>query len=215
MFKILNPNKAEDVPLRIQFHELRYKVFVEQLGWKNGIIVIDHKEYDEFDHQNAYALVHVNDNGKVDAGCRLTQTDSRYLLDHAADVYTGCVSDKNILPHSERYIEISRVCSDARTAPRDILGRLFACIQEYALKTKCLGAVSFSDERILVPIKRTGWNYEPLGAPVFTSTDMSLGLRLPINDFYFERIRKKVNMADEAFPQIPWPMDDEITAIYA
>ncbi|VVT12235.1 acyl-homoserine-lactone synthase [Hoeflea sp. EC-HK425] len=208
MFKLLSGRNFEaDRALFESMHRLRYRVFVEELKWPvgRGLFVENQMEFDQFDTEDAFYIVRINEAGEVDACTRLIPTNVPYLL---GDVFTEYVETQPV-PRSSSIWETSRFCADRRTAPRNIVGQLVAAMLEFGLEMDMTNYVSISDVRIEPLLVRCGWQPTRLGEPRFTGTDYAAGEIFEVSPEALAQVRLKSKINDtlltENSPMVPMP----------
>lgn len=149
-------------------HRLRHKIFIDQLHWPLGPIrSIDGMEYDQFDGPDAHYIVRINDEGVVDACCRLLSTEGPYLL---ADIFPDLI-ESGVPPRARDIWEVSRFAADTDTTPRNIVGQLVAAMLEVGTAHGLRHYVSVSDIRIEPLLRRAGWPPTRMGKTRQTTTD--------------------------------------------
>lgn len=179
-------------------HRLRHRIFVEQLKWPLGPIQsVNGLEYDQFDTPSAHYIVHLNKAAEVDACARLLSTEGPNLL---SDVFPDLVA--GIIPKRADTWEISRFCSDATSAPKNILGLLLAVVLEYGLANDVKHYVSVSDIRIEPLLRRAGWCPVRLGGTLQTTTETVAAEHFVVSPSVLQRVREKFRMPIEESLQL-------------
>lgn len=192
MLTIIGPNNCHQyLPQLSSMHRLRKHVCVDQLNWKSPYIkVISGMEFDQFDTDDAYYLVHINEHGEVDAATRLIETSQPYLL---GDIFPDLVQTIK-LPKSKKVWETSRYCVDTKNAPKSMMGILAAGMLEFALSRGITSYVSISDIRIEMLIRRYGWNPKRLGHTIDTGTDISAAEQFKVSYATYQKVCRKAGV---------------------
>lgn len=184
MLQILNPNDVNDANLLAKTHQLRYRVFVKELGWKNGITAVNQLEFDCYDHDQAFYLVDVNEHGEIDAAARLTQAvHPNVLLDSFSENITTTCSYR-----TEDIVEISRFCSDRINAPKNVMGKIIAGLLEIGFHYNLDCFVSFSNLNIARRSERFGWPVEYIGPVVMLDEKRICALKHDVNEASYKRV---------------------------
>ncbi len=192
MLKILCPNSLRDTQNLAEMHQLRYRKFVVELGWKDGISGVNQHEFDCFDHENAFYLVHVNELDKVDAVARLTQTQHPNLL---MDIFKDNIS--LVEPkRSNDVIEISRFCSDATSAPKNVMGQIIAGLLQIGLTYNIDHFVSFSNTHIKPRATRIGWPAQEIGEVIQVGKDQAVSLKHDVRAEYYDAVFQNLNLKE-------------------
>lgn len=192
-------------------HQLRHRVFVEQLQWPTDgpIMAVDGMEYDQFDNADARYVVRINDAGEVDACARLLPTTGHYLL---AEVYPELLGAHPI-PRADDVWEISRLAADNTTAPRNILGQLIAVMLEYGLEQGLRNYVSVSDIRIEPLSRRAGWEITRLGPTTDTGTDTAAAEIYRVSHEDLAAVRQKSRIRCALMMHRPVPVETRTTSL--
>lgn len=157
-----NFNRAAHAETLRSFAQLRYEVFVRQLGWplpgtKDGL------EQDDYDTPEAVYLTISNRAGDVVAGVRLLDTARACLLN---DLFSRLVQDVD-LPRSHRIYEVTRFAIDHRrerleNCP-DLRGRLLWGIQAAALALGAEKLVSVTYVHLEPMLGKAGYRFRRIG----------------------------------------------------
>jgi N-acyl-L-homoserine lactone synthetase len=187
MLKILCPDSPRDTQHLAEMHHLRYKKFFIELGWKEGLTIVNQFEFDCFDHGNTFYLVHTNDESdKVNALARLTPTIYPNLL---MDIF----KDNITLVEPERscnVLEISRFCAESNTAPRNVMGQIIAGLLEIGLYYDINHYVSFSNTSIQPRSTRFGWPAQQTGDIVQIGKENAVSLKHDVRPEYYHAVYK-------------------------
>lgn len=157
-------------------HRLRHTVFVKRLGW--DLNTINGMEFDQYDTDDAYYLVHKNQNGEVDACTRMIQTTKPYML---KDIFPQLISNTQV-PVSPFVWETTRFGADTKTAPKNIMHILIAGMIEFGLFMGAKNYVSVTDVPLEPLLKRTGWNPKRLGDAQLVGADSDIPAAAEIYD---------------------------------
>ena len=164
MIQVIDRTNAERHAATLRsFAELRYGVFIRQLGWALPLSA-DGQERDQFDDADAVYLTISNAAGQVVAGARLLDTARHSLL---ADIFPHLVD--GAAPSHPSVFEITRFVVDPR-AERvagcgDLSAELLWGLQEYAAHVGLRELVSVSYVALERLLRRGGYRIERLGAP--------------------------------------------------
>ena len=192
MLKILNPESLRDTTLLAKTHQLRYKVFVKELGWKKGISAVNQLEFDCYDHADAFYLVDADENDEVNAAVRLTQTVyPNVLLDSFAENVDSACSYR-----SPDIVEISRFCSDKDKAPKHVMGNIIAGLLQLGLHSHIKQYVSFSNVNIQRRSERFGWPVEYIG-PISRIDNARVGaMRHDVTEEYYGQVSRMMALTN-------------------
>lgn len=175
LYIICKENKHKYKKILNSMHELRKVVFKDTLKW--DVYIEEGKEYDQFDTDNAFYLVCVDDSNNVVGSTRLISTIYPYLL---GDVFPELTGNYGVKKESNIW-ETTRFCGDPVNAPKDIMGQLALGMLEFGLIYNIKEYVSVSDIRIEKLIRKYHWFPERLGKTINTGTEVSAGERFPVN----------------------------------
>lgn len=121
-------NTAQDLNILASMHRGRKKIFIDQLHYTEGVIVIGDgdsaEEHDDYDPSpDTFNLVHIDRDGEVDASARLILASKRYMLGEKyadwieADVVNRLAENSPDIvvpaevlpfPKTDKYLEVSR-----------------------------------------------------------------------------------------------------------
>ena len=148
-------------------------------------------EFDQYDQADTYYIVHINDQGEVDATCRVSPTSKPYMIgDHYSDFV-----EKIPLPNCDEIWEISRFCAseDIRKASKGrITGQLIAAAIEFGLMKNIKNYVALVSDYLIPIIKRFGgWDPQTLGSKRPTPDDISYSVIYTVCPEMLEQVKKK------------------------
>lgn len=190
-FYVIQANDPDNLELLESMHQLRFEVFCKELNWSKGLQVSDSMEFDEYDCENAYYIVRVNESNRVDATCRLISTTSPYMID---EHYAQFI-DEQTPPHNRCIWEISRFCAsnEARISTKGkISGQLIAAAIEFGLENGVKNYIALATDTVLPIIRRySGWDPTPLGKRLKTPDDHSVCVLYTVSQEMLAHIRRK------------------------
>lgn len=198
-FQLISAQDLQKSELLAQMHDLRRRVFQEELKWTVGFDVINDFEVDEYDQPHAYYILHINDKGEVDATCRLISTQHAYML---ADYYADFVQDI-ALPRTDQVWEITRFCASAevrQTSRGRIVGELVAAVIEFGLIHGIKNYVALATDKIIPVIERmAGWDPQPIGPKKVTPDDEAYAIIYTVSEDMLARVRQKNKITGSLF----------------
>lgn len=194
-------------------HNLRYRKFIEDLGWKDGLHNVNQMEFDRFDHSHAFYLVNVNRQNTVDTVARLTPIIYPNLLMDAFKENMDLATPER----KETTLEISRFCSDSYEE-KYIMGKIIVGLLEIGLKYDLESFVSFSNINIKARAKRFGWPAIPIGNSVKIGSEYVQALRHEVNHESYIRSKEILGLEGEIIPAAEiarCPLNKKQAAIYS
>jgi len=146
-----------------RMHELRHKVFVEQMGWED-LRSPDGLERDQFDTSDAVYLLLIEDE-KMVGSHRLIPTNKPHLF---SDIFPHLCDVRGVVQSPNVY-ELNRTCVDeALLGPKgSVRARkiLMTGLMEFCVVSGMEHFTVLSRVDILDRYTRIGWNLRPLGVP--------------------------------------------------
>jgi N-acyl-L-homoserine lactone synthetase len=177
------------------FANLRHHVFVEQYGWRDGIIASECHEQDQFDDENAIYVVKKNSDDVVIGGTRLLDTSRRSLL---AEIFPYLVNGP--VPNDPRVFELTRFVVDSRRERLAGCGNVFEellwSLEEYATRGWLTHYVSVSYVPLERILKRAGYLTSRLGGAIDSEGVSTVALEHEVSDAVLQHLRQRVNISD-------------------
>lgn len=199
-FRLIRGNDEINSGLLASMHTLRHEVFHNELKWSYGLRLFANMEFDEYDRPDTYYIVRTNDEGVVDATCRLIPTTTRYMI---ADHYPDSVA-KIPLPQSEKIWEMSRFCAsiDARVNSKGkITAQLIAAAIEFGLIHNIENYIALATDHVLPIIRRFGgWDPTPVGDLKKTPDDHAYSVIYTVSEPMLDRVRQKCGITHPLLP---------------
>ncbi len=186
---------------------LRREVFVERLGWRlpdadrtaqTGL------EYDVFDNDAAFCLVHLNAAGRAIATVRITPSTAPNLSCDVLAAQMGVV-----MPRGPHIVEMSRMCSDPRLSReerREVMLELRACIGMLFLKQGWTHSIGIGYDYHIQPFVRSGMTVQVLGPPFVFPGDSQISFAILASDP--ERPQRVAELLAGGWPSLEDPEDD-------
>ena len=165
-----------------EMHRLRHHLFVEKLGW--NLKTVNGMEFDQYDTDDSFYLIHKNSLGEVDACTRIIQTTQPNML---SEIFPYLISN-NKPPKSPYVWETTRFGADTKTAPRNITGILIAGMLEFGIFMGAKNYVSVTNVPLEPLLKRAGWNPQRLGEPQIVGDDSDVLAAAEIYDVSHEML---------------------------
>ncbi len=176
-------------------HRLRHKVFIQKLKWpksrKGPIHAVSGMEFDDFDVEEAYYIVHLHESGVVDGCLRMLPTTQPYLL---GECYPNLIDGE--VPCAVDVWEVSRFAADTSLAPDNILALLLCGMIEFGLALSLRSIISVSDIRIERLIDKAGLKRERLGSTLFTGTDTAAAERYEVSVDAHRALQKYIKVKE-------------------
>lgn len=191
MLKVLLPEDRRDRTHLGEMLQLRYDNFAVRKGWRDGLDSRVQHETDRFDHKYAFYLVHINDNTKkVDCSARLTQTIyPNVTMDLFIDNIDFMLPERNF-----DTLEISRFCSDARSAPKNVMNIMVAGLLEIGNRYNIKHYVSFADTYIKVRSEKCGWETKEIGEVVPLEKGDAVAMKHDVNEEQYKSVMAMLKM---------------------
>lgn len=146
-----------------RMHELRHKVFVEQMGWED-LRSPDGLERDQFDTSDAVYLLLIED-AKMVGSHRLIPTNRPHLF---SDIFPHLCDVRGVVQGPNVY-ELNRTCVDeALLGPKGsvrVRKILMTGLMEFCVLAGMEYLTVLARVDILDRYTRIGWNLRPLGVP--------------------------------------------------
>ncbi len=147
-----------------EHHQIRHRIYVEELHWRGLTPRSDKREYDQFDLPETVYLLGLEE-GRVVAGLRLVPTTGPNLV---ADVFPQFASVRGA-PRRADIAEWTRmfVVPERREDHSSIKTRslIVASMIDYGLQEKLFGISVLMNTFWLPKMLQYGWRAQPLGLP--------------------------------------------------
>jgi N-acyl-L-homoserine lactone synthetase len=186
---------------------LRREVFVERLGWRlpdAGRTAQTGLEYDAFDGDAVFYLMHLNAAGRAIATVRITPSTAPNLSCDVLAAQMGVV-----MPRGPHIVEMSRMCAGQRLSReerREVMLELRACIGMLFLKQGWTHSIGIGYDSHIQPFVRSGMTVQVLGAPYIFPGDSQLSFAILASDP--ERPQKVAELLTRGWPCLEDPDDD-------
>lgn len=153
-----------------EMHRLRYRVAVEQWGWKIPGLT-DEMDIDQFDTPNTIYFLAFSNGGDRLVGCgRLNPTDEPHML---TEIFSD-LCDLQPPPRSPRVYEFSRYIIDHQALSKEeqmvVRGRMSATINRFCLRVGIESLSWFAYQQMYARALKM-WETEPLGTPKYFADD--------------------------------------------
>jgi len=147
-----------------EHHQIRHRIYIEELQWRGLTPRADKREYDQFDMDETVYLLAL-DEGRVVGGLRLVPTTGPHLI---ADVFPHFASIQGV-PRGPDIAEWTRifVVPERREehSSAKIRSTVVASMLDYALR-EGVSAISVLMNAFWLPkFQKCGWRARPLGLP--------------------------------------------------
>lgn len=188
---------------------LRREVFVDQLGWRlpdadrtaqTGL------EYDVFDGDEAYYLVHLNAAGRAIATVRITPSTAPNLSCDVLGPQMGVA-----MPRAPHIVELSRMCADPRLSReerREVMLELRVCVGLLFMKQGWTHSIGVGYDCHIQPFVRSGMTVQVLGAPFVFPGDTQLSFAIMATDP--ERPQRVAELLAGGPPRLEDPDEDPL-----
>jgi N-acyl-L-homoserine lactone synthetase len=141
-------------------HRHRKTIFVDRLGWP--LMVQGDKEYDQFDHDDAYYLIAFDQAGRQLGSTRMIPTTAPYLL---GDVFPHLCAEG--APRSDKVWEFTRMYAAPDISEKSdvlsIFGLLSCAVMEMGLIMGAEKLVVLITTLLLQETIAAGWDIRPMG----------------------------------------------------
>jgi len=147
-----------------EHHQIRHRIYVEELHWRGLTPRSDKREYDQFDLPETVYLLGLEE-GRVVAGLRLVPTTGPHLIN---DVFPQFASVRGV-PRRADIAEWTRmfVVPERREEHGALKTRsmIAASMVDYALQERVSGISVLMNTFWLPKMLQYGWHVHPLGLP--------------------------------------------------
>ncbi|WP_342627773.1 acyl-homoserine-lactone synthase [Nguyenibacter vanlangensis] len=193
MIKIITcANIACNAQYVASFAKLRYRVFVERLGWtapdQSSALGF---EYDRFDTKDAIYILVCNAQSEVIAGVRLIKTTSHFLL---AQLFPTL--DPQAIPTGEDVLEVTRFVVEPNRERlggcSDPVGQLVMALQEFGLNNSLRNFISVSYAGMERLLSQAGCRFARLGGPQRFDGRMAVPLKFEISKDVLSAVQNRL-----------------------
>jgi acyl-homoserine lactone synthase len=147
-----------------EHHQIRHRIYVEELRWRGLTPRADKREYDQFDMAETVYLLGL-EQGRVVGGLRLVPTTGPHLI---GDVFSRFASDRGV-PRRSDVAEWTRifVVPERREehSGSKIGSTVIASMIDYGLEEGLSGISVVMNTFWLPKFLKYGWRVRPLGLP--------------------------------------------------
>jgi acyl-homoserine lactone synthase len=147
-----------------EHHQIRHRVYIEELRWRGLTPRADQREYDQFDMAETVYLLGLEE-GRVVGGLRLVPTTGPHLI---GDVFSRFASERGV-PRRPDVAEWTRIFvvperREERTGSK-IGSTVIASMIDYGLEEGLSGISVVMNTFWLPKFLKYGWRVRPLGMP--------------------------------------------------
>ena len=172
-----------------EMHRLRYRLYVEERGWK-ALARPDKREIDQFDTLDATYLLGIDDIGRVTGGLRLVPTTGPHLI---RNVFPHAVQWARI-PTGDTIYEFTRCFVTPNpemdhASRRRAAGELYCAMFEYGLAIGLTHISLLCDTFFLPHMLECGWHARPLGPPTPYDEGECIAVIFEVSETTLERTR--------------------------
>lgn len=177
-----------------EMFEMRYRIFVEQLGW-NALRRQDGLERDQFDTPDAiYLLLFDEDETSVIGAHRLLRTTGPHLM---SEIFSHTCTRGSIV-RGPRVLEASRTCIDEEKIPphksRYFHSLLMAGSYEFLVRAQIEKLTGIIALKLLAKYLREEMPFEPLGSPVELDGASYVPVVASIAPARLERVKREARL---------------------
>lgn len=184
-------------------YQLRHEIFVRKLRWKN-VGGNDIEERDQFDTDNSIYLVLTDENGLVEASCRLTPTTQPNLLKD--EFRFLCKKD---IPSQSNVFELTRVCAskseNGKYSYNQRVSYLMCGIVEFCYKSSIENILFFTDMKKYTKYVRL-WSAKPLGDPCDIGGEICAAANAPMDEKSLISTRRQFGVKEKSIVSYFGPM---------
>ncbi|MEL7122007.1 MAG: acyl-homoserine-lactone synthase [Bacteroidota bacterium] len=181
-FLIIKNNTSNYPDIIESMHRLRYEVFHKELGWTDGLTFIDEKEYDGYDHEETYYIVHLDDREEVDFVTRIAPSDAPYY--YSNDDFSHYIQHLS-LPNDNRIWVWSRTgaSKELRKKEKDgLFPYLLAGLLEFGLQHNVNAYLGLTSSFILDRLNHFGCDtFLEIGTVQETESDVLASYLFPVS----------------------------------
>jgi acyl-homoserine lactone synthase len=181
-----------------EMHRMRYRVVVEQWGWKIPGIKAGYDK-DDFDTEETIYFLAYSNGGDQLVGCaRLNPTCGPHML---SEVFAD-LCDLQAIPRDPAIYEYSRYIVDHQALTKEeqfcVRGRMSATINKFCLHTGVTALTWFAYQQMYGRALKV-WDTAPLGLPKYFPDDDATYVAAisQMNEAGLERIRRGFNLDRE------------------
>lgn len=147
-----------------EHHQIRHRIYIEELRWRGLTPRANKREYDQFDIEDTVYLLGI-EGGRVVGGLRLVPTTGPHLI---ADVFSRFASERGV-PRRPDIAEWTRifVVPERREehSGSKIGSTIIASMIDYGLQEGLTGISVVMNTFWLPKFLKYGWRVRPLGLP--------------------------------------------------
>jgi N-acyl-L-homoserine lactone synthetase len=157
---VTRANRALYKTALVQMHQLRHRMFVEEMGWK-ALYSPDGLEIDDFDDDDAVYLLLIR-SGLVTGCMRLLPTWRRCMATEVFPQYLTCD------PRGPDVWEWTRYVPGLLSTPRDTIRQravLLTATLEFAASRGVRQYFAMGETKFMPQLEELGWTPRPLGLP--------------------------------------------------
>ncbi len=195
MIDVIGPwNRAYHRATLDAMFRLRYRVFVEELGWDLPL-ARDGMERDEFDGPRAVYLVRRDERGGIAGSMRMIPTTEPHLLSHVfAHLCNGPV------PRGPAIFESSRSCIAPDCRGREELGRIWGeltcAMLEYSMLREADAITAVMETRMVKTMCDVDWPLTILGDTVELRGAHVVGISAEVHTGALANLRRQRHVPD-------------------
>jgi acyl-homoserine lactone synthase len=190
-----------------QMHQLRHRIFVEELGWA-ALASPEQLEIDEFDDRHAVYLLACRD-GEVHGSLRLLPTWRRCMITERFPDYLQGRS----APVGPDAWEWTRWCpGSVRSAKNLIRARsaLIVAALEFACSRNIETYLTFCELKFVGQLEELGWRPTPLCLPRDFSEGVAIAVSWAVNTDLLNATRRLLRLSGPVSFEAPCGSEDEI-----
>lgn len=147
-----------------EHHQIRHRIYIEELRWRGLTPRADNREIDQFDIEDTVYLLGIEE-GRVVGGLRLLPTTGPHLI---ADVFSRFASERGVQrrPDIAEWTRIFVVPERREEHARSKIGStVIASMIDYGLQEGLSGISVVMNTFWLPKFLKYGWRVRPLGLP--------------------------------------------------
>ena len=171
-----------------EHHQIRHRIYIEQLRWRGLTARADKREYDQFDMTDTVYLLAIED-GRVVGGSRLVPTTGPHLI---ADVFSRFASERGVprRPDIAEWTRIFVVPERREEYGASKVGSIIsASVIDYGLREGLIGFSVLMNTFWLPKFHKYGWRVRPLGMPAVHDDEWLIAVQIDVTQEALSGVR--------------------------
>lgn len=178
-------------------HKLRYEIFYKELGWRDGLTIVDNKEYDGYDNEHSHYLIHFDNKQNVDFFTRLAPSNTPHMY---SNEYFAPSFKYMSFPENTKIWSWSR-SGASKELRNKYRGRLYLSlikgVLEFGVQNKIEGYFGTLCRSAKPKFEKFGFKPFLIGIPLKSQAEDNLPFFFPINSEIKEIVTRKNQLQED------------------